>query len=201
MSVNFYARRIPSKQEKEELNKLMDENKFESALKKAKEMYERDGSCYDEHYGSFIHLGHRATKWKFLWNANFWKIPDGEMIDGKYHYKYKVGKYYDLTKESIREFLSREDIMIVSEYYRDDMEPVDSTDPEDTEVWTVDEFMDMALNWYPDGYDSRTYAEETNRHYYENERKQFFEELGYEVGNNYDFYSDGLRFSIHDYFS
>lgn len=197
MGFNYYARRIPSVEDKEELKRLIDENKFKSALEKAKEMYEEDGTY--TRYGSLIHIGTRSRGWKFLWDPNHWKVCEGYMQDGKYVPNYVIKKYYDLNKESIREFLSRPDIMIISENYRDDMEPVDSTDPEDTCVWTVDEFMEMALTHDPDGWDSKSYGEKSNGLQYHSERIELFKSLGYEI-EGYDFYSDGLRFSIHETF-
>lgn len=205
MGTNFYARRIPSVKDKEELIKMIVEDKCKSALDKAIEMYAKDKEHSCERYGSYIHLGKRSAGWKFLWNTNHWKVCDGKMVDGKFVPEYKIKKYYELNRESIREYLSQPNIVIVSDYYNDYAEPK-SKDPEDTEKWTVDEFMDMALNWCPDGYDSKSYREEEikNGHFYRHyrtERDEMFESLGYEIGDNYDFYSDGLRFSIHDEFS
>lgn len=205
MSTNYYARRIPSVKEKEELKNLIDNDKFDTALDKAISMYQADGSSSFERYGSLIHLGSRNWGWKFLWDPNHWIEQNGRIENGVYVPNPEVHKYYELNLKSIREFLSRDDIMIISENYRDDMPDTDSTDPEKTEVWTVDEFIEMALTHCPDGYDSKKYEMEKTKSghvdlYYHKERVEMFRDLGYKV-DAYDFYNEeGLRFSIFEYF-
>lgn len=75
MGTNFYARIIPTKERKEHLKKLIDNDEFDLIEDKIKELY-----CNE------IHLGKRSSGWKFLFNPNH-------------------EKYYKLTKEGLRKFL------------------------------------------------------------------------------------------------
>ena len=98
MGTNYYARIIPSKERKEHLKQLIDENKFDEIQEEVNLMY---GSDTQYSNGAVIHLGKRSAGWKFLFNPNF-------------------EKYYPLTKEGLMNFLKRDDVIIYSEYFGPD---------------------------------------------------------------------------------
>ena len=146
--------------------------------------------------------------WKFLWNANVFEYIDGRINeDGpwdKTNFKYRHEFIYPLTKQGISDFLHRDDVIIVSEYY-DDCEPEYS---KDDDKLTADEFLEMAFNWSKDdGFDGKTYREwqikngESTYDYYDQKTCEKWERLGYELNSSSDFYSDGLRFSTSDWFA
>ena len=81
---------------------------------------------------------------------------------------------YPLTKKGISEFVKREDVIIYDEY--------------DTE-WDKQKFLDMAFN--QKGLSMQSKQKSVNS------RK--FEEMGYDVVGS-EFMSDGLRFSVDNYF-
>lgn len=160
--------------------------------------------CYDEntYLGGEIHLGKRSSGWKFLWNPNLYKISKGHIEwtkTGKNsragHWVddgYDVFKYYDLTKESIKAFIDREDVEIYNEY---------------NEKQNKEEFWQMALNWGYEkdnkGWDGESYEEweksqnpNHKTYNYITDYVHFLKECGFTMGKyNTDFYSDGLRFS------
>ena len=109
MGTNYYARIIPSKERKEHLKKLIDENKFDEIQKEVNQMY---SSTTDYNDGAEIHLGKRSGGWKFLFNPNF-------------------EKYYPLTKEGLMNFLKRDDVIIYSEYFDLDNGKYEYTDDPD----------------------------------------------------------------------
>ena len=205
MSTNYYARIIPSKERKEELKKIIDEDDFKSIETLTSELYSRPYFDYDKQtfVGGCVHLGHRAGGWKFLWNPNWYKKAKGHTEEvfhnGGFHVKYvsdgyDVFKYYDLNKESIKAFIDREDVVIYNEY---------------DEKQDKDDFFNMALNWeIKDGYDHETYTEKHKNnvsHFsnlYESCYVKFLKEQGFTINKGYaDFYSDGLRFATTTDFS
>lgn len=205
MSTNYYARIVPSKERKEELKKKIDEDDFVSIEALTSELYSRTYSDYDKQtfVGGCVHLGHRASGWKFLWNPNWYKKAKGHTEevchDGVSYVKYvsdgyDIFKYYDLNKESIKAFIDREDVVIYNEY---------------NEKQDKDDFFNMALNWgIKDGYDHETYINEgKNKFYYssnlyETDYVKFLKEQGFKINEgNADFYSDGLRFATTTDFS
>ena len=111
---------------------------------------------------------------------------------------YDVFKYYDLTKESIKSFIDREDVEIYNEY---------------DEKQDKKEFYEMAMNWGYDkddeGWDGDSYEEwehKRSSNYtpmnYETDYTRFIKELGFKTSKyNTDFYSDGIRFSTCTEFS
>ena len=203
MGTNYYARIIPTKERKEKIKQAIDNNDFDEIkhlvnITYSSTEYDYNGEGY---CGGEIHLGKRSGGWKFLWNPNWYKILQGhteweEFPGGRSGHwvddGYDVFKYYDLTKESIKQFIDREDVEIWNEY---------------NEKQDKEKFWEMALNWGYDkndeGWDGESYEEwekkqNPNRKTYDHhtEYSKFIEECGFKV-NKYgtDFYSDGLRFA------
>ena len=190
MGTNFYARIIPSKERKEKLKKLIDENYFDDIQSEVADMYGSSDE-WDENHGE-IHLGKRSGGWKFLFNPNY-------------------ERYYPLTKEGLMNFLKRDDVIIYTEYFsfRKDnpyskYEYTDNPDSSKSEyLWTAEQFMAMATEWCKDGWDGKAYEEyEKTRNpsyvgyerYGDREREVFWIERGYNP-SYYNFYNDGLRWS------
>ena len=190
MGTNFYARIIPSKERKEKLKKLIDENYFDDIQSEIADMYGSSDE-WDENHGE-IHLGKRSAGWKFLFNPNY-------------------ERYYPLTKEGLMNFLKRDDVIIYTEYFsfRKDnpyskYEYTDDPDSSKSEyLWTAKQFMTMATEWCKDGWDGKAYEEyEKTRNpsyvgygrYGDREREAFWIEQGYNP-SYYNFYNDGLRWA------
>ena len=194
MGTNFYARIIPSKDRKERLKKLIDENYFDDIQPEVADMYGSSDE-WSENHGE-IHLGKRSGGWKFLFNPNY-------------------ERYYPLTKEGLMNFLKRDDVIIYTEYFSfredDEYSKREYTDDPDSNhdkyyLWTAEQFMNMATNWGyddPTSWDGKSYEEyekERNPSYsgYEKfgdkEREKFWIERGYNP-SYYNFYNDGLRWS------
>ena len=183
MGTNYYARILPKNERKEKLINAIERDQFNVVTDLTQELY-GDRSTYEE--GAVIHLGKRSGGWKFLWNTNVRRrYADKDKWEAKY--------LYPLTKKGISDFLHREDVMIVSEYFCDEI-PIEEQDKDDHP--TAEEFLDMALNWCVDGYDSKSYnkAYPDGYHYYPKDSYEFWKSIGIET-DAFDFYSDGLRFS------
>ena len=187
MGTNYYARILPTLEEKENLKKLIDSDDFYAIEKEVQRLY-GESTEYDK--GAEIHLGKRSGGWKFLFNPNY-------------------ERYYKLTKEGLKEFLNKPNIIIYSEYFNSDngiMEYTDDPDKADSKeyLWTAKQFMDMAVNWgKEDGWDGESYEkwESENRpgHYYDyniykDPHESEWIEKGYKP-SYYNFYNDGLRWS------
>lgn len=172
MSTNYYLRRKPTINEVENVKCLADNTlngtNFKDILNYVNDLYSE----------SVIHIGKRATGWKFLWCAN---------VTRKHG---KIVKMYELNRKAITAFIMQDEYVIVNEY---------------DEVIDKNDFLDMAFNWETDGYDSVRYnlEKESGYRFDETKHQEIFKELGYKF--NYiwqsDFYSDGLRFSTLDSFS
>ena len=199
MGTNFYARIIPKKEDKQKIIDAINKNQFNIIEEEYKRLYSYSNS-YDK--GGIIHLGKRSGGWKFLWNPNVRESISGLIDESlgwtKGNFTYEYDYIYPLTKQGISDFLHRDDIMIVSEYYNDN--DIDNIDSDDNP--TADEFLEMAFNWCKDdGFDSNTYREyqiKNGERYYDwddTERCDKWRRLGFKVNNGCDFYSDGLRFS------
>lgn len=201
MGTNYYARRIPKKEDKEYLKKLIDEDKFYEIQEKTSSMYGHFNFDDNEPSGGVIHLGKRSGGWKFLWNPNiyiernWYKDNYGEMKSSNTPYY-----VYPLTKDGIKDFIDSPDIVIYDEY---------------GEKQDKREFFREALDWvtwkdYKTGeiteaWDSDTYKKEhPNESHYscDNDYTRFLESLGYKLSElKHDFYSDGLRFATTTDFS
>ncbi len=211
MGTNYYAKIIPSIEDKEELKRAIDVNDIPKIEKLTDKMYGRiqyDASS-ERIVGGEVHLGKRSAGWKFLWNPNMFIKPIGhlEEIEVEPGYKHSIWikdseecvKLYELTKESIKEFIDREDVDIYDEYH---------------EKQDKAEFFNMALHWGygkdDEGWDGGTYADSPindnlnlrSGSYYKTRYAEFIEKCGYELNKcNTDFYSDGMRFSTSREFS
>ena len=86
MGTNYYARILPTLEEKENLKKLIDSDDFYAIEKEVQRLY-GESTEYDK--GAEVHLGKRSGGWKFLFNPNY-------------------ERYYKLTKEGLKEFLNNQ---------------------------------------------------------------------------------------------
>ena len=210
MGTNYYARILPSKKRKDEIKKAIDDNDFNKVNQLIDKTY--GIPIYDFIEGNFsagvVHLGKRSAGWKFLWNPNWYKMAKGhteEKVNDNgsktIHWVddgYDVFKFYDLTKESIKAFIDREDVEIYNEY---------------DEKQDKEEFYEMAMNWGYDkdneGWDGDSYEEFEKKQKsrdtpmdYKTDYCDFLTELGFKLNKyNTDFYSDGMRFSTCTEFS
>lgn len=186
MGTNYYARILPTLEEKENLKKLIDSDDFYAIEKEVQRLY-GESTEYDK--GAEIHLGKRSGGWKFLFNPNY-------------------ERYYKLTKEGLKEFLNKPNVIIYSEYFNSDngvMKYTDDPDKADSKeyLWTLQQFFDMAFNWgQPDGWDGESYEKwemSRGKGYqgytrYGDSRERYWREKGYNP-SYYNFYNDGLRWS------
>lgn len=199
MGTNYYARIIPSEEDKTKLKELIDINDFPSINHKIAKLY---GSFepyeMNDIPGGIIHLGKCSGGWKFLWNPNIYLIRNGhtkkiEIEPGHSVYKFirdpdSAYYLYPLTKEGIKSFIDREDVEIFDEY---------------DEKLDKDEFFNGALDWVTwngeEAWDSDSYdlAHPDEKSYScKNEYTDFLESLGYKLSKHKsDFFSDGLRFA------
>lgn len=101
MGTNFYCKKLNKKRRKEfsdSLNELSQyityniDNTELDLVEKVKEFIESNSDLEEE-----IHLGKRSYGWQFLWD-------------------YHNGKYFKPNLESIKNFLSQDDIAIYNEY-------------------------------------------------------------------------------------
>lgn len=193
MGTNYYARILPKHERKRELIKAIEEDRFGDIVDTATEMY---GKSDDHEVRGIVHLGKRFRGWKFLWNPNVRKVygghrdPETNTWVEEITYDY----LYPLTRQGISDFVRRDDVMIVSEDFRDD-EPC--RDPEDDNP-TAEQFLAMAFGReQEEGWDYKAYygdhPEERIFHSYD--RDAFWRSQGFETNYGLEFYSDGLRFA------
>lgn len=148
------------------VKKLSDDVKEKIIKSLSEDKYEEARNELDINYRK-IHIGKSSYGWKFLFNYN--------------HFQ-----YYDLTRESINDFISSSDITLYDEYGG---------------VISADDFWEMVES-KKDGLDNRKYYEKSDNVHY-----LLFEEMTpndlkdkYDV-EFYEFYSNGLRFSSSTEFS
>lgn len=211
MGTNFYARINPTRTRKRKIKKAIDEDDYDKIHHLINATYKKVFIDYDSEpltvKGGIVHLGKRSGGWKFLWNPNWYRLPlmhTEKIKTGENSYRYipvddgfNVFKFYELNRESIKNFINRKNVTIYDEY---------------GEIQNKEEFFDMAVNWGYDpdkpGWDSESYEQyEINRqtdamNYYQPYilRSEYIDFLGRECGfkltkYNADFYSDGLRFA------
>ena len=123
MSTNYYAKIIPSKERKKELHDAIEANDFPLINKLTDEMYNPIRVEYGEDYiiGGVVHLGKRTSGWKFLWNPNVFVIRNGHLEDSNGTRRYVPDPdtplyTYPLTKNGLKSFIDREDVLIYDEY-------------------------------------------------------------------------------------
>lgn len=199
MGTNYYARKIPTLERINNIKKAIDSNNVKEIINLIDITYKEPSCISDikdlldkEEIPAVVHLGKLSYGWKFLWNPNIYQYNkykwENIEKDGRVHYHpipdgYEVLKIYDLTKESIKTFINREDIEIFDEY---------------DEKQNKEEFWERVLNL--EGCDGKTYYEKFpdqkkyERHYY-TDYMNFLQNLGYKLNSDSDFYSDGLRFA------
>lgn len=213
MGTNYYARIIPKKEDKQKLLNAIENNQFDVVMRESKRLYGFVGEYDDRERANItgeIHLGKRSSGWKFLWNPNVKRIVKGRINENaaweKNNLIFEYDYVYPLTRQGISDFLHRDDVIIISEYYDDELD--DNVNRMGEDLLTADEFLKMAFEWgQKDGWDSNGYKQyqiDNGKVYYDwsdNERNQIWEDLGYKVNNGCDFYSDGLRFSTSIEFS
>ena len=207
MGTNYYARIKPSQFDKDCLKKLIDDDKYEAlSLLYSKVYGSLEYDYADEMFnGGYVHLGKRSYGWKFLWNPNIFIKRNGHNVkiehkDGTIEKSWKIDPseliyFYPLTKEGIKAFIDRDDVIILDEY---------------DELQNKEEFWNMAFNWGYEkddiGYDAGTYEEkypEEKKYVCDSELIKLLEKEGYKFSSvtKSDFYSDGLRFSTSTDFS
>lgn len=199
MGTNFYARIIPSKERKEKLKKLIDEDDFSAIKEEVGAMYATVGEYQME--GGIVHIGKRSGGWKFLWNPNWYEVDNGhyDMEAKKWIPKPEIKKFYDLNRTSILEFLKRDDVRLFDEY---------------GEEYEAEAFMKEMEEWdnkpWVNGepkYDGKLYSEFEKKNgqinmydRYGDTREEKWIKLGFKP-DNFNFYSDGMRFSTSTDFS
>ena len=116
MGTNFYARIIPTKERKEKLKKLIDEDDFSAIKEEVGAMYATIGEYC--HEGGVVHIGKRSGGWKFLWNPNWYEEDNGHYDTDTKEWipNPTIKKFYDLNRASILEFLKRDDVRLFDEY-------------------------------------------------------------------------------------
>lgn len=194
MGTNYYAHIIPSVENRTKLQEAIEKNDFNTIVELTTKMYARLGIENGEFYGGKVHLGKRSGGWKFLWNPNIYVTRNiYKDIDGTYRLGNYVGKFlYEVTKEGIKKFIDRDDVVIYNEY---------------NEIQDKDKFFDMAINWGCNGWDSKKYYDEHPNDYdgyvCKNELTKFLDQqfIDYISHTHSDFYNDGLRFSTSTDFS
>ena len=214
MGTNYYARIIPTKERKEHLKKLIDTDDFGTIVEEIAKTYERYGNnAYEEPTGGVVHLGKSSYGWKFLWNPNFYVLRNGHTVledvgEGAQRVVYiedpdTYHTLYPLTKKGIKDFIDRPDVKVFDEY---------------GEEQDKDEFFKYALEFVTrvdedgntvEAYDDKTYtleeasAFEKSYGRFDTPTIKGLRNAGYEIDAkyNYDFYSDGLRFSTSNDFS
>ena len=200
MGTNYFAHIIPSKQRKMKLHHAIDLNDFELIKTLVDEMYGEIKKHWEtkEIIGGIVHLGKRASGWKFLWDPNVFVVRHGHLEDKNGQRRWveepSTGKYlYPLTEQGLHDFIFREDVLVYDEYH---------------ELQDKEEFWQMALSWGYDkdneGWDAasyKAYERSQNKNYREypitGELTDFLKSEGYRFTSwtNSDFYSDGLRFA------
>lgn len=104
MGTNFYARIIPKEEDIKRVHRIIDGYLTGNTL-------EIDDDILKDAVQK-IHLGKRSSGWQFLWQAN--------------------PKYYQDNLESIKEFLSQDDVIIYNEY---------------EERFTLEKFLDKEIGY------------------------------------------------------
>jgi len=210
MGTNFVARIIPTKKRKSELCELLNQEDFYTIQEEVNKTFGHFKLDYDGNpIGGEVHLGKRSGGWKFLWNPNIyivrhghseWTYNENGSRSGRWITEPNTAFYlYPLTKEGIKSFIDREDVVIYDEYGK----------KQDKE-----EFFDEAINWVTwqgrEAWDSKSYTEwERNKnpnwkvYHCTGEYIDLLKSEGFEMisEDNSDFYSDGLRFATSTEFS
>lgn len=196
MGTNYYARILPSKQRKKELNDAIEANDFHLIKQLTDEMYGRLEKSYDNKLiGGEVHLGKNSCGWKFLWNPNVYVVRNGHMedVDGTRRYIPDPDTplyLYPLTKQGLHDFIFRKDVVVYDEY---------------EELQDKEAFWQMTITYNKGDLDAAGYEQEYPKHIYPvtGELTNLLKAEGYQFTSmsNSDFYSDGLRFAGYTDFS
>ena len=200
MGCNYFARIIPSKEDRKNLYDAIEANDFPKIKRLVEEMYNPIRYDYETKriIGGEVHLGKASEGWKFLWDPNVFVVRNGHMEDVNGTRRYVIDPdtavyMYPLTKKGLKNFIDRKDVLIYDEY---------------DEIQDKQEFWNMALHWGYDktskGWDAATYEKydmeynsRYNRYPVTGELTDLLRNEGYKFTSttNSDFYSDGLRFA------
>ena len=200
MGTNYYAHILPSTEQKQELFEAVNNNDFSLISELVNEMYGKLDFSYDNTtlIGGIVHLGKRSCGWKFLWDPNLFMVGHGHYEDVHGQRRYvadpdTVESVYPLTKEGIKGFIDRDDVLVYDEY---------------GELQDKEEFWKMALTWgYKEedkGWDAGSYEKEMKQHnprfntyHVSGSLVEYLMSQGYKFTScsNSDFYNDGLRFA------
>ena len=204
MGTNYYIRRKADDEKRKELIQLITENDLSNSDRikyLSEELYGKAEFLSSEGklVGCEIHIGKKSMGWKFLWEHHLYEEHHGHIVEKDVKPGHKriiyvedpstlYSLYGDLTKDNIRKFIMDDENELFDEYgVKCDKE----------------EFLDMAFN--SDGLDSKEYEKECpSRRRYANDDDTMkpLKMAGLKVSyKDNDFYSDGLRFSVHHDFS
>lgn len=230
MGTNFYARVIPKKSRIENLKKSIDEQDIDKINEQIQEIF----GLVDEYnrIGSKYHLGKRSMGWKFLWNSNCFVKRNGHTEETIVEGGARTGSIikfvsdpstleqtYELTKEGIKDFILRDDIVIVDEYveYNSIRQLKDIKQDKSDEYSTILFDKDEKLAWFEemlklDGYGGESYDKKDCGSIYKScfVDNSEYSEFGTLIKEKYpdvrftgqhDFYNDGMRFSTSTSFS
>lgn len=116
MGTNYYLKKLPSKERKEELIEAIKKDDVNTIR-----------TLTDNMYNNLIHLGKSSYGWQFDFNPNF-----------KIHFNSKTGDReivyaFPLTREGIDKFIRQDGYIIVDEYDEDSMTPTITPD----EFWKI----------------------------------------------------------------
>lgn len=176
MGTNYYLKKLPSKERKEELVEAIRKDDVNTIRNLTNNMY-----------NNLIHLGKSSFGWQFDFNPNFKLQFNSETGDIEIIYA------FPLTKEGIDKFIRQDGYIIVDEYNEDSMSPTITPD----EFWKM---VDRKKN------DIVEMDNVTNYYWKNNMKKSYinFLEKDYPNGDysySSSFVNDGLRFSYCTEFS
>jgi hypothetical protein len=200
MGTNYYIRRKVDEEKRKELIQLITENDLSNSEKikyLSEELYGKAEFINSEEslVGCEIHIGKKSRGWKFLWEHHLYEVRHGHIVEKEVNPGHKLIRYVedpstlyslygDLTKESIRKFVMDDDNELFDEC---------------GERCNKEAFLDMAFN--SEGLDSKEYEKECpprRRYVNDDDTMKPLKMAGLKISNkDSDFYSDGLRFSVH----
>ena len=188
MGTNYYLRKKPLLEQREELKKLIDSSEdgsnFREILDMANAMY---GECDQyERDKAVVHLGKNSAGWKFLWNPNIVEKNFGHYDAEKKVFvdDFRTVIKYDLSREGIIDFVMDDSYVLYNEY---------------GEVTDKKEFLNWALN--KEGLDSVSYHKQYPDEplpLLDDKRQEFWKRITgciFTKPWQSDFEIDGLRFS------
>lgn len=188
MSTNYYLRHKPTSEQISDLKEMItltaNGECFTDVINMVDSLYREPDEFSDSDEWGILHLGKRSSGWKFRWCTNIIKKNCSYMDNGRYVQKYEYILRYPLTKQGIKDFIMRDDVVVVDEY---------------GSVEDKLDFLEMAFNWE---YDDPCCADSSHLWNFTEDQKKF-ESFGITFDSKYQssFDSDGLRFSIYDNFS